>query len=312
MEIQQIACVGAGLIGHGWATLFASNGLNVILYDLTEDILEQAIARIESNLTFLQEHNNLRYGDREDSMRRITVTTSLNEAVGQADYVQESVPDNYAVKKKVFKEMDELALEHTILASSASGLIMTKIQNVTLKPERCVLVHPILPVHLIPVVEIVGGKLTSDETVQTTTEFMKSINKIPVVLKREVPGYIVNRIQAAILREVIDLVDKGIANAEDIDTAFCMGIGLRDPLIGPFLRIHLAGGGIERFIENYGQSYSYRWETMETWTSIPTSAMNKVIKAVKEMDVIREKTMDEIVSWRDKKLIHILKSLHSD
>jgi 3-hydroxypropionate dehydrogenase (NADP+) len=141
---------------------------------------------------------------------------------------------------------------------------------------------------------------------------MKELGKTPVVLNREVPGYIVNRLQAALLREAIDLVDKGIASAEDVDKAFCMGVGLRDPLIGPFLRIHLAGDGVERFIENYSRSYQYRWETMETWTSIPPSAAKAIVKGVNEMEVVRTKTLEEIKSWRDEKLAKLLKVIHGD
>jgi len=110
-----------------------------------------------------------------------------------------------------------------------------------------------------------------------------------------------------LLREAIDLVDKGVASAEEVDKAFCMGVGLRDPIIGPFLRIHLAGDGVERFIENFSQSYRNRWETMETWTSIPPSAVNKIVRGVKEMDVVRTKTLDEIKSWRDEMLVKFLR-----
>lgn len=174
-------------------------------------------------------------------------------------------------------------------------------------PERCVLAHPMLPVHLIPLVEIVGGEQTSRETIETTREAMKKLGKAPVLLNREVPGYIVNRLQAALLREAIDLVDKGVASAEDVDKAFCMGIGIRDPIIGPFLRIHLAGNGVERFIENYSQSYQYRWKSMETWTSIPSSAAEAIVKGVKEMRVVRTKSLEEIKSWRDDMLIKLLR-----
>ena len=129
------------------------------------------------------------------------------------------------------------------------------------------------------------------------------------MLKREVPGYIVNRLQAALLREAIDLVDKDIVSAEDVDKAFCMGIGLRDPIVGPFLRIHLAGDGVERFIENYSQSYRYRWETMETWTSIPPSAAEKIVKGVKEMEMVRSRKLEEIKIWRDEMLVKLLNVL---
>ena len=309
MDIRNVACIGAGLIGQGWATLFSSRGLEMTLHDVAEAILDNSIERVSSNLMFLESNNLLKQGEADAALKRIRPTTDLAEAVAHADYVQESVPDNYEIKKHVFQELDAQAPHHTILASSASGLLMTEIQKVTTRPERCVLAHPVLPAHLIPLVEIVGGEHTSPSTVKATRDFMKSIGKTPVVLNREIPGYIVNRLQAALLREAIDLVHKGIASASDVDTAFCMGIGLRDPLIGPFLRIHLAGSGVERFIENFSRSYQYRWETMETWTSIPPSAAKSIIKGVNEMEVVRTKTLEEIKSWRDELLIKILKLL---
>jgi 3-hydroxyacyl-CoA dehydrogenase len=310
MNIHKVACVGAGLIGEGWATLFSSAGLEVILQDVTETILEKSLSAVRSNLMFLEANNLLKQGETEVALKRIKMNTLISEAVCQADYVQESVPDYYEMKKQVFREMDAAASDHAILASSSSGLLMTEIQKVTTRPHRCVLVHPVLPVYLIPLVEIAGGNQTSHETVSATYDFIKSLGKVPVLLKREVPGYIVNRLQAALLREAIDLVDKDIASPEDVDKAFCMGIGLRDPMIGPFLRIHLAGNGIERFIENYSESYRHRWETMETWTSIPPTASRKIVRGVKEMEMIRTNTLEEIKNWRDEMLVKLLKVIH--
>jgi 3-hydroxyacyl-CoA dehydrogenase len=307
MDIHKIACVGAGLIGQGWATLFSSKGFEVILQDVNESILQKAVGGIKSNLMFLEANKLLKTGEANAAFKRISMSTHLGEVVCGADYIQESVPDDYGIKKRVFKEMDVTAPHHAIFASSSSGLLMTEIQRATTRPERCLLVHPVLPVYLIPLVEIVGGEQTSRETVIAAYDLMRRLGKIPALLKREVPGYIVNRLQAALLREAIDLVDKDIASAEDVDKAFCMGIGLRDPIIGPFLRIHLAGNGVERFIENYSQSYRHRWETMETWTSIPPSAAKKMIKSVKEMEVVRSKSLDEITSWRDEMLVKLLK-----
>ncbi len=306
MDIHKVACVGAGLIGQGWATLFSSAGFEVILQDVTEAILEKSVRGVKSNLMFLEANNLLKQGEADAALKRMKVSTLIGEAVGHADYVQESVPDHYDIKKKIFKEMDAAAPDYAILASSSSGLLMTEIQSVTTRPQRCVLVHPVLPVYLIPLVEIVGGEQTSRETVSAAYDLMRKLGKSPALLKREVPGYIVNRLQAALLREAIDLVDKGVASAEDVDKAFCMGIGLRDPIIGPFLRIHLAGGAVERFIEHYSESYRHRWETMETWTSIPPLAAKKIVKAVKEMEVVRTKTLEEIKDWRDKMLIKVL------
>jgi 3-hydroxypropionate dehydrogenase (NADP+) len=261
---------------------------------------------------FLEANNLLKQERPDTALGRIKTCTHIRDAVCHADYVQESVPDSYEIKKQVFKEMDGAAPNHAILASSSSGLLMTEIQKATKRPQRCVLVHPVLPVYLIPVVEIVGGEQTSRETVMAAYHLMKELRKTPVLLKQEVPGYIVNRLQAALLREAISLVDKGIASAEDVDRAFCMGPGIRDPLIGPFLRIHLAGRGVEGFIENYSQSYRYRWETMETWTSIPPSAAKEIVKEVREMEVVRTKTLEEITSWRDEMLIRLLKVMHGE
>jgi len=307
MEIRKVACVGAGLIGQGWATLFSSAGLEVILQDVTETVLERSMEAVKSNLRFLEANKLLKRGEGDVALKKIKMSTLIGEAVRDADYVQESVPDNYDFKKQVFREMDIAAPDHAILASSSSGLLMTEIQKVTLKPQRCVLVHPALPVYLLPLIEIVGGEQTDRETATVACDFMKRLGKTPVLLKREVPGYIINRLQAALLREAIDLVDKEVASAEEVDKAFCMGVGLRDPIIGPFLRIHLAGDGVERFIENFSQSYRNRWETMETWTSIPPSAVNKIVRGVKEMDVVRTKTLDEIKSWRDEMLVKFLR-----
>lgn len=309
MDIHKVVCVGAGLIGQGWATLFSSAGLEVILQDVTETVLEKAIEGVKSNLTFLEAKNLLKQGEAEAALKRIKTSRLIGEAVRDADYVQESVPDHYDFKKQVFREMDVAAPDHAILASSSSGLLMTEIQKVTRKPGRCVLAHPVLPVFLIPLVEIAGGEQTSRDTLTATYDFMKRLGKVPVLLKREVPGYIVNRFQAALLREAIDLIDKDIVSAEDVDKAFCMGIGLRDPIVGPFLRIHLAGDGVERFIENYSQSYRYRWESMETWTSIPPSAAEKMVKGVKEMEMVRSRKLEEIKIWRDEMLVKLLNVL---
>jgi 3-hydroxypropionate dehydrogenase (NADP+) len=306
MEILHTACVGAGLIGSDWATLFSSKGYEVIIQDRSEELLEKAIGRIGSNLRFMEEHYLLGAGKVEESLAKIKTTIDIPEAVAKADYVQESVPDNYEIKKQVFREMDGAAPRSAILASSASGLLMSEIQPAVSAPERCILVHPMLPAHLLPTVEIAGGRATSPETVASTRSFMEKLGKIPVVLKKEVSGYIVNRLQAALMREAIDLVDKGVASPEDIDTAFCQGIGLRSPITGPFLRMHLAGEGIADFLANFMESYRYRWESMATWTTVPESAIKAVVEGTEHMDLVERKSLAEIRNWRDEMLVKLL------
>jgi carnitine 3-dehydrogenase len=186
-------------------------------------------------------------------------------------------------------------------------LLMSEIQKVVTRPQRCVLVHPFLPVHLLPLVEIAGGKQTAPQTVEITYSLMERLGKSPVRLKKEVSGYIVNRLQAAVLREAIDLVATGVASAEDVDRAFCTGMGMRDPFIGPFLRAHLAGDGIEGFVEYYSESYRLRWESMATWKSIPPPLRDSFVKSVNEMAVVRKNSLKKIKNWRDKMLVEVLK-----
>lgn len=312
MDSENITCVGAGLIGIGWATLFVSKGCQLTLQDKNEDILEDSVKCIHTNLIFQEENNFLKPGGADAALKRIEVTTSIDDAVSGAGYIQESVYDDLKLKRRVFKEIDAAAPDHAIIASSASGLLMTDIQKAATRPERCVLVHPILPVHLIPLVEIVGGERTSLDTVKAASEFMRKLGKTPVILKKEVPGYIVNRLQAALLREAIDLVDKGVATADDVDRAFCKGCGLRDPFIGPLLRAHLAGNSIENFIKRYDQSYQNRWKTMATWSSIPPSAASTVIKGVNEMQMVGSKSIEELKIWRDHMLVKQLNMLKED
>jgi 3-hydroxyacyl-CoA dehydrogenase len=306
-DIKNVACIGSGLIGQGWATLFAAAGFDVIMQDISDDKLESALDQVRLNLTHLEDNGRLKTETAAGAYKLIRTTQNLAEAVKYADYILESVPDKYAAKKPVFKEMDALAPPDTILASSSSGLLMSEIQTAVTRPERCVLVHPFLPVHLLPLVEVVGGEQTVPQTVEITCRLMEKIGKAPVRLKKEVSGYIVNRLQAAILREAMDLVASGVASAQEVDQAFCTGMGMRDPFIGPLLRAHLAGNGIESFVENYAESYRLRWESMATWNTVSSQVKETVVNSVNAMPIVRDNSLDEIKNWRDRMLMEILK-----
>jgi len=300
MGIRKIACVGAGLIGHSWATLFAVKSMSVNLQDLREEILAEALTKIESNLDFLAEKGVIRSEEAEAALRRIKTTTSLSEAVGDADYVQESVFESYEAKKKVFGEMEAEAPPEAILASSSSALLMSEIQEATAKPDRCLIAHPFNPPHLVPLVELVPGNKTSPETIKTTYEFMLKLGKVPVVLKKEVPGYIANRLSMRLYEEAVDLVDEGVATVEDVDRALSAGPGIRWAIMGPHLTYHLGGGpgGIEHWFETFGKAF------------FSPSAAKKVIEGVKEMEIVKTKSMEELVRWRDKKLVELLKIIY--
>jgi 3-hydroxypropionate dehydrogenase (NADP+) len=306
-EITHISCIGAGLIGQGWATQFCSNGYDLVLYDLNEAILDNALGNIHANLMFLETHDLLCKGETAGALKKIRTTCNLAVAVENVDYIQESVFDAYDAKKQIFKEMGALAPKSAILASSSSGLLMTEIQKAVAAPQRCVLAHPYLPVHLMPLVEVAGGRQTSPDARAATCDLMEKVGKIPVRLQKEVSGYIANRLQAALLREAIDLVDSGVASAEAVDKAFRLSLGLRGPILGPLLRAHLAGDGIERFFENYSESYRSRWESMTTWTSLSDRAAGANIKSINKMEIVRTQSLPEIKTWRNEMLVKILK-----
>jgi len=299
MSIRRVACVGAGLIGHSWATLFAVKGLSVNLQDLKQEILAEALTKIKSNVDFLAEKDVIRSEEAKEALRRIKTTTSLSEAVEDADYVQESIFESYEVKTKVFNEMDAEAPPEAILASSSSALLMSEIQEATTKPDRCLIAHPFNPPHLIPLVELVPGNKTSPETIKTTHDFMLKLGKVPVVLKKELLGYIANRLSRRLYEEAVDLVNEGVATVEDVDRALSAGPGIRWAIMGPHLTYHLGGGprGIEQWFETFGQDFS-------------PSAAKKVIEGVKEMEIVKTKSMEELVRWRDEKLVELLKTIY--
>lgn len=305
-NIRRVACVGASLVGQGWAALFAINGYSVVLEDLTEEKLEKAKTRVKNHIQFLVDAELGR--DADAALKRIEVTTSLEDAVAEADYVQESVFERYDVKKTVFGKMDKAAPESTILASSTSGLLMTRIQeSAKKKPGRCIVAHPYNPAHIVPLVEVAPGKLTSMETTRRTCEIMKSLGKIPVVLRKEVPGFIANRLSVALWREALDLVDKGVASVEDVDMAVKAGPGMRWAIMGPFLTYHLGGGykGIEYFLSHIDTSKAAWLETLAKWTVTPKSAVRKTVKGVQEM--VGNRSIEDLEKWRDRQLATLLK-----
>ena len=313
--VKRVVCVGSGLVGQGWASLFAIAGYQVTLVDVNQKILDSAIGRVEGQMRFLEEAGLTK--DAERASKLLSTTTSLGEAVSGADFVQESVFESYPAKKEVFGKMDEAADERVILSSSSSGLMMSEIQKAAKRhPERCIVSHPWNPSYLVPLVELSPGDHTSQETIKKTYELMEDIGKVPVVLKREVPGFIANRLSAALWREALNLVDSGVASVEDVDKAVVNGPGLRWAIMGPYLTYHLGGGkgGIEYLMRHIDVSKAKWLETMAKWTETPETAVEKAIKGVYELDSVRNYTYDELEVWRDSQLVDILKSrmVHSD
>jgi 3-hydroxyacyl-CoA dehydrogenase len=206
----------------------------------------------------------------------------MKEAVSKADFVQESVPERFLLKSRVFAQMDEAAPAETILASSASGITMDVIQSSCKhRPERCVIGHPFNPPHVIPLVEVVGGAKTSEAVIERAMTFYASIGKKPIRLRKALPGHVGNRLQAALYREVLYLIQQGVVSVEDADIAVCYGPGLRWGVMGPSLQWHLGGGtgGIRHFVEHFMEGFAGQMRKLEM-PDVTPALMQTVIDGV--------------------------------
>jgi 3-hydroxyacyl-CoA dehydrogenase len=261
MPIRRIAIIGTGVIGASWTALFLAKGLQVVATDVAPDAESALRTFVETAWPALK-----RLGLSPDaSQSSLKFTTALPEAVAAADLVQENGPERIDFKQKLYGQLDELLPPGVIVASSSSGLTMSEIQlGCASHPERCVIAHPFNPPHLIPLVEIVGGAKTSEETVRRASEFYTSIGGRTVRLNKEMPGHVANRLQAALAREVYYLVAEGVVSAADVDAALCWGPGLRWGIMGNMVLNHLGGGpgGIEHFFQQFAGPMTAWWKTL--------------------------------------------------
>ena len=244
-QIKRVAVIGAGIMGHGFAQIFAQKGYPVLLYDIDAAILEKAWARIDANLDTFIENGLLRKKEKKPVLNRITLITDLEAAVRNVDFVLEAVPEIMDLKKEIFKKLDRFAPSQAILASNTSGLSITEMASVTRRPGKTIIVHGINPPTIIPVVEIVRGRQTTDETADLCYRLLLKLGKKPVRVLREVPGFLFNRLQLALYREALYCLENGVATAEDIDRVVKAGYGFRLANLGPLETSDF--GGLDTF-----------------------------------------------------------------
>jgi len=235
------AVIGAGTMGPGIAQAFAQGGFEVWLVDVQEGILQRALAQIKTNLSLFEDQRMISSWEKESILSRIKVSTDPTEGIRDAEFVTEAVSESLAVKRKVFKTLDKLTPATAILASNTSGLSITSIATVTKRPERVIGANWWNPAHIIPLVEIMRGRKTSEETVMKTKSILLSIGKKPITVLKPILGFIGNRLQMALFREALNILERGVASVEDIDTAVSYGPGFRYPVLGPF-RVSDYGG----------------------------------------------------------------------
>lgn len=246
-EIRDITVLGAGIMGHGIAQSFLMGGYPVRLYDIKESILDTARAHIEKNLGLFRQFDLIGKQDIDPALSRLSTTSDLKAAVEGSDFIVEAAPEDLSLKQGLFQQVESLCGRDTIIATNTSSLTLRDIGARVKDKERLVITHWFNPPHIVPTVEVVKAEQTSDETMETAYRLLAKIRKVPVKIYQELPGFVVNRIQVAMVREVFDLYEKGVASAEDIDKAVKGSFGFRLASIGPLLTADL--GGLELWLK---------------------------------------------------------------
>lgn len=285
-DVRTLGVVGTGAIGVSWVVLGLEHGLDVIAWDPAEGAEERLRAQIPEG--------SLRFAD------------SLEEVGAAADLVLESGPERLEVKREIFAALDAAAAGDVLLTSSSSGLMPSTFQDsCTHHPERVLVAHPFNPPHLVPLVEVVGGSATSAEAVEAALETLRHLGKRPIHIRREVPGHVANRLQAALWREAYHLVDQGIVSVADIDTAIADGPGLRWSLLGPFATQHLSGGpgGLGHVLEHLGPPMVEWWDDLGH-PALTAGLVEKLVDGVDEE--LDGTSAEDLVARRDQALRRLL------
>lgn len=259
-NIRTLGIVGTGAIGVSWAALGLSRGLDIVAWDPADGAGERLRAQVTTLLD-----------GEAPAAERIRFAGGPGEVAAAADLVLESGPERLEIKRELFAALDDAAAPGVLLASSSSGLMPSTFQDACARhPERMLVAHPFNPPHLVPLVEVVGGRRTSEEAIEAAMTALRHLGKKPIRIRQEVPGHVANRLQAALWREAYSLVDRGIASVADIDTAIADGPGLRWSLLGPFATQHVSGGpgGLRHALEHLGPPMVEWWETLgqPEWT----------------------------------------------
>ncbi|SFW76064.1 3-hydroxyacyl-CoA dehydrogenase NAD-binding domain-containing protein [Amycolatopsis australiensis] len=303
MTFRTAAVIGAGTIGLSWTALFARHGLTVRVTDPRPDLADA----VDEALKTFAPHLGTTAGELAG---RVHIAADVSEAVRDADVVQENGPENVEFKKDLFKQLVEQAPEHALLLSSSSAIPSTAFTG-EIDGSRVLIGHPFNPPHLIPLVEVVPGERTAEESVQSAVDFYTSLGRTPVVERKEMPGFVGNRLQNALNREAIYLVEQGVVTPAELDTILTSSLGIRWATVGPFLGSHLGGGpgGYRHMAEHIGKSMKRMWAGLGNPSQSPEE-QERLIEAVEK--AYGSATYSELAETRDRKQLAVLAALEED
>ena len=309
---MKVTCYASGVIGSSWATNFILKGCDVTIYDVAQAPLDRARETIYANLSDLAAHDCL-HGQTVDALlQHVVFTTDVQSALCDAEFIQESGPEQLTIKQSFVELFDRLAPADCIIASSTSGLRISDITANSAYPERYIGAHPFNPPHLIPLVELTKGEKTTESTITKALEFYRSMGKEPVVLQKEKAGFIANRISHSVLREVMSLVNEGVCSVEDVDKALTYGPGLRWAAVGQIMVGELSTvGGVREGTRRFQALNESLFRDLENRTEVPQNwadtAEAGIAEEMAHMPDCIGHTTEEIAQFRDQVLISLLK-----
>ncbi len=313
LDIHTVAVVGTGVIGRSWIRVFVGAGHPTRVFDPDPDQLAYAMNWLSEDLERDVAGGLLSSDDASKQVALAGSVESLEEAISGVDYVQESGPEKLSIKRAIFSDLDRLAGKDAILASSTSAMDMTEIASGLEGARRCIVAHPTNPPHVVPAVEVLGGKNTDSSIIETTVEFLRSVGQTPVVLNFFVEGFLLNRLQSALVREAFNLVQSGVADVDAVDAVVRDGLGLRWALMGPFgVGNTNADGGVREYFTRFRQDYIELMDDLEGTPPITDEFIERLGQQVD--DATRGSSVADINRWRDTMVTEIrrLKERHPE
>ena len=308
--IGTVAVVGAGVIGRSWIRVFARAGCETRVFDPDPRRLDLALAWARRSAEEDEALGFIGAGAASEETAVVRSCESLEEALSGARWAQESGPEDLDAKKRIYAQLDATADIGTVLASSTSTHDMTHLAEGLEGARRCIVAHPVNPPHVVPVVEVLPGEKTDSEVTASTLAFLKSVGQVPVEMSRYVPGFLLNRLQAALIREAVFLLGTGAASADAIDTVVREGLGLRWALMGPFGTGHTnADGGVGEYYRRYGDAYQGLWADLETAPEFSDRVIDAIHDGTEE--IYGSDATEALSAWRDR-MVRRIRSLKDD
>ena len=299
-SIKKVAVIGTGVIGVGWIIRCLAHNKIVYAFDKDPKLKNSLIKEIKRTWPFVKKL----FKKNKLNLKNFYYFTSLEKTIKDADFIQECATENYALKTKLMSTIGNYAKPNAIISSSSSGLLPTRIYSKCKKPQRSLIGHPFNPVYLLPAVEIVPGKKTSTKYLNQAKKFYKSISMNPIMVKKELPGYLSDRLQEALWREGLHIINEGYATTEDLDRAIEDGPGLRWSLMGTFLTFHLAGGkaGMKHMLEQFGPALKLPWTKLKA-PKLTKNLSSRIISGTKNQS--KGKSVSMISNIRDEYLVEL-------